>query len=112
MKILTRTTTVRLLPDVYERVLFIAHEERKHPTSVMRDAITSTVLNHATTPVPQRPEVVPFLPQTGATASARPLFSDTQTDAVRAVGNPSSNRSARDVYSANAIHSNNCSTRT
>jgi predicted transcriptional regulator len=43
MKILTRTTTIRLQPNIYEQVIKVAHEKRQHPTALMRQAIIEYV---------------------------------------------------------------------
>lgn len=83
MKILTKTTTVRLPPDVYERVLFIAHRERKHPTSVMREAITSSALSDTETS--QAPDTSPTLTHIRAFPSTYSSSEIIRTEPVCAV---------------------------
>ena len=40
MKLLTRTTTIRLHPSIYEQVTRVAQDQRQHPTALMRQAIS------------------------------------------------------------------------
>ena len=46
MKILTKTTTVRLPTITHLQLTEIANQTRRHPSALMRDAIYDYVLNY------------------------------------------------------------------
>lgn len=107
MKILTRTTTLRLLPDIYERVLLIAHRERKHPTSVMREAITAIALRD--TLVSPEPKCLPASTQLRVHSVGRSASDHTLTEPVRPVSSQvdsHSNTKAEDLQNHKPVQTN------